>query len=372
MTSFPNSISCLKDFISKTDDDGSLQVYSYNYCENKSSDDLKKCRGLIFNGDNSVFNSLGFTPEYNESEKELLTDHTKNPVENYKFFPSEEGTLIRVFYYNKWYVSTHRKLDAFNSRWGSQKSFGEIFVDSLKAVGYEDLDDLFSKLNQDYMYLFFIRNTLQNKIVSNPPNEETSAAYYVGNINSSGFFSFPSGNLDFPQQQSIEFENWDKVFEYVKQVNPKEKQGVLAFYKDNSGNVSQFKIVNSMYQILTQVRGNEPNLILRYLQVRSHPIYSKMIYDLYPEHVNSFINTENIIIKISKNIHNAYVSRFVNKNYTVVSQEEYVIIKECHGWHIQDRKNNKVTLSQVVNCLNKEKYSNLVYKLVNRFLSVNK
>lgn len=367
-SSFPNSISYLKDFISKTDDDGSLQVYSYNYCDNKSTNDLKKCRGLVFNGDNLVFNSLGFTPEYNESDQQTLSNDS---LENYKFFPSEEGTLIRVFYYNKWYVSTHRKLDAFNSRWGSQKSFGEIFVDSLKTVGYENLEKLTDKLNKNSMYLFFIRNTLQNKVVSNPPLENENQVYFVGIVNNSGF-SLSCSDLDFPSQESLQFENWEQVFEYVRQVDPRNKQGVLAFYKDTSGDLSQFKIVNSTYQLMTQVRGNEPNLSLRYLQVRSNPIFSKMIYELYPEKVNSFIQIENLIIKIAKTIHTSYVSRFVNKNYTVVSQEEYVIVKECHGWHIQDRKNNKVTLSQVISFLNKGNYANILYKLVTRLLSVNK
>lgn len=361
-SSFPNSISNLKEFISKTDDDGHLQVYSYNYCDNNSCNDLKKCRGLIFNGDNLLFNSLGFTPEYNDSDQETLS---KEPLEKYTFFPSEEGTLLRVFYNNhKWYISTHRKLDAFNSRWGSQKSFGEIFTDSLKTLGYESLDQLTTLLDKNSMYLFFIRNTLQNKIVSNPPNK--NLVYFVGHINYSGISLSNKEYLDFPTQQPLLFENWEQVFEYVRNVNPREEQGVLAFYKDQQ-EFSQFKIVNSSYKLMSQVRGNEPNLSLRYLQVRSHPIYSKMIYELYPEHVNFFIQIENIIIKIAKNIHNAYVSRFVNKNYTVVSQEEYVIIKECHGWHILDRKNNKVTLSQVINYLNKEQYVNILYTLVTRF-----
>ncbi len=38
-----------------------------------------------------------------------------------------EGTLIRIFYFNdKWIITTHRKLDAFKSKWGSEKSFGDI------------------------------------------------------------------------------------------------------------------------------------------------------------------------------------------------------------------------------------------------------
>jgi len=367
MSSFPPSISDLKDSIEKTDDNGSLQVYSYSYCDNDSPANLKDCRGLIFDGDTLLFKSLGFTPEYNESNRESLS---QLPIENYTFFPSEEGTLIRLFYSpkeSKWHTSTHRKLNAFNSRWGASKSFGEIFEDSIKNHGWNSLDHLTDRLDKNYMYLFFIRNTLENKIVSDPPSE-SKTSYFVGCMESqSNVFSFESNvPLDFPSQKSLSFHNWNEVFDYVSQVNPREKQGVLAFWKDQDGSTKQLKIVNQKYQLYSQVRGNESNLIVRYLTVRSHPIYSKLIYDIYPEHLNTFINLENIIIKIAKNIHNAYVSRFVNKNYVVVSQEEYRVIRECHGWHISNREKNKVTLSHVIRTLNQDQYVSTLYSIISR------
>ena len=61
MSSFPPSISNAKDFIEKTDDDGSLQIYSYSYCDNTTSDEVKDCRGLIFNGDNLLFKSTSLS-----------------------------------------------------------------------------------------------------------------------------------------------------------------------------------------------------------------------------------------------------------------------------------------------------------------------
>jgi hypothetical protein len=364
--SFPSSISHLKNSISKTDDDGELQIYSYDHCDNSSSDELKKCRGLIFNNDNLLFGSLGFTPEYTDSDSELSTFISENSFNKYLDFSSEEGTMIRVFYFNKWYVSTHRKLDAFKSRWGSKKSFGDIFVESIKEFGYDSLENLTDKLNHNNMYMFFIRNTIENKIVSNPPVSEK--VYYLGSFVGNNFsFDVPE-YLNFPQQKPLMLKNWESVLDYVKTLDPREKQGVLLFTQD-MGEVKQVKILSSKYKMFSQVRGNEPNLLLRYIQVRSNPIYSKMIYELYPEQVNFFIQIENIIVKIAKNIHNSYVSRFVNKNYTVVSQEEYVIIKDCHGWHISDRSKNKVTLGQVINVLNKDQYVGVLYTVVNRYLN---
>lgn len=366
ISSFPTSISHLKDSIEKTDNDGSLQIYSYQYCDNNSCNDLKKCRGLIFNGDSLVYNSLGFTPEYNESDKDLVSSDS---IDKYIFFPSEEGTLIRVFHSSfddadKWYVSTHRKLNAFKSRWGCTQSFGEIFENYLKEIGFDSLDHLIQKLQKEHTYLFFIRNTIQNKVVSNP-SQTSENVYFVGCMVNHKTFDFNCPHpFDFPMQKRLEFTNWDDVFQYVNKVNPLEKQGVIAFWNNENGDTNQMKIVNSKYQLFSQVRGNEPNLKHRYLQVRSNPVYSKLIYDIYPEHMNEFLGFENSIVKIAKNIHNAYISRFVNKIYTVVSPKEYRIIQECHGWHIQDRIKNKVTISKVLNVLSQDNFVSTLYSLL--------
>ena len=365
-SSFPNSISHLSNFIEKTDDDGSLQIYSYKFCDNDSPTEIKNCRGLVYQGENLVSKSLGFTQEYNDTQQELFSsqniDFTK-----VTFLPSEEGTFIRIFYANnKWYMSTHRKLDAFNSRWGSEKShsFGKIFTDGIAEIGYESMDSLTSLFDQSYTYMFLIRNTIHNRIVSNPPTNNDPKVYFIGCLSNSEFsFQSPQA-FNFPKQTQLTFENWTDVFNYVKDTDPLQKQGVIGFYKDG-----HFKILNSKYQLYSKVRGNEADICYRYLQNRSNPVFSKMMYEMYPENINSFLKYENLIIQIAKNIHNAYVSRFVHKNYVVVSQEEYRVITECHGWHISDRQNNKVSLSYVINVLNKDKFVSNLYTIIKRMLT---
>ena len=157
---FPTSISHLSDFLEKTDDDQYLQIYSYKFCDNDSTNEIKNCRGLVFNGDTLVSKSLGFTQEYNDTQKDFVMSQNID-FKKVKFFSSEEGTFIRLFYTNdKWYLSTHRKLNAFNSRWGSENSssVGQIFVNNISELGYESLDSLTSVLDSNYTYIFLIRN----------------------------------------------------------------------------------------------------------------------------------------------------------------------------------------------------------------------
>ena len=76
----PDNLLYLNDSIEKTDDDSELQIYSYKSCTNDSSDELKAYRGLVFDENILVASSLGFTPEYNETEIPNLT------LEDYSFF----------------------------------------------------------------------------------------------------------------------------------------------------------------------------------------------------------------------------------------------------------------------------------------------
>lgn len=366
MTNYiPNSLIDFKDFIEKTDDDGVLQIYSYKHCTNENEDGLKKCRGLVYHDDFLVAKSLGFTTEYNETSnlKELLSSSLD--IGNYNFYKSEEGTLIRVFCYNdKWYTSTHRKLDAFKSRWSSESSFGDNFVDCLKKLYKEDpLNILTSKLSKDNVYLFLIRNTSENRIVSKAPQDPL--VYFVGYFKGDNYTNELPSDLDgFPTQNSLSFSTWDELSEYVKNVDPFESQGVICFEKNTD---KHFKVLNSRYQSYSQVRGNESNLLLRYLNVRHNIQMNKLFLELYQEHSSTFSNYEFLINLIAKDIHTAYMSRFIGKKHVVVSQEAYKIVKECHGWHISDRTNNKVTYNHVVSVLTLQRFSNILYSLIKNY-----
>lgn len=365
MTNYiPNSLIDLKDFIEKTDDDGVLQIYSYKHCTNENDDNLKKCRGLVYHDDIIVAKSLGFTTEYNENTNlsEILGSESVN---DYNFYKAEEGTLIRIFcYQDKWYTSTHRKLDSFKSRWSSNDSFGEIFENCLKQIYQEDpLTTLTSSLDKSNVYFFLIRNTTENRIVSKAPQDPK--VYFVGYFSGDKYSNeLPEKLKEFPIQYSFSFSTWEELLEHVKNVDPFEYQGVICFQKNSD---KHFKVLNSKYQSYSQVRGNESNLLLRYLTIRHNLQMNKLFQELYPEHTSTFSNYEFIINLIAKDIHTSYMSRFIGKKHIVVSHQAYQIVKECHGWHISDRVNNKVTFNHVLSVLTNEKFANVLYALIKNY-----
>lgn len=353
-SNFPDSLKDQSAFIEQTDNDGTLKIFSYKHCDNESSDSVKKIRGLIFDGEKPLFRSLGYMTEYNENTIPESFDFSK-----LKWYESEEGTLIKVFHsHEKWYISTHRKLDAFKSRWGSSESFGEIFSISLNQSGFT-IETLCSALDKNNMYLFLIRNTRNNRIVSYPPVNPT--VYYAGMICNNGDFSLelPIG-LQIETKKELEFKTREDIKQYISNTDPFIRPGIIGFYPDGS----QVKIISEKYQMYSKVRGNEPNVLIRYLSVRNNMNTWKLMHEVYPEHEFTFQKFETAILSIAKKIHNAYVKRFITKEYVVVSQEEYSIIRIAHGMHINNRQ-TKITFSIILNILSN--YNGL-YFLINKFL----
>ena len=365
---FPNMLSGHSSVMEKTDDNGHLQIYSYKSgIEIPSS--CKTFRGLVFRDQTPLFRSIGYTAEYTTSAVDTMKWGNDIPI--LTFYPSYEGTLIRVFYdtlSEKWYTSTHRKLDAFRSRWGSKISFGEIFE---KALSNQNISiaSLYETLDKSHVYLFFIRTISETRIVSSPAQTET--VVHVGTLlNGEHYTSVThltlvkqATPLTFSSTRDGSLENTiNEIHHFVSNVNSDEMQGVIAFYPDGRN----FKIINEKYSFLSQIRGNEASVMFRYLQIRSNAAHVQVFYQLYPEHVGKFIMYENSIFKIAKIVHSSYVNRFILKKHTVVSKEEHRIIRECHGWHIENRVTNKVTLPIVTSLLGKVELASAVNALIKR------
>ena len=75
---------------------------------------------------------------------------------NTKIYESYDGTNIVVFNWkNKWYYSTSKNIDMFQSKFTNNTSHGSMFLDALKSDKSEL--DLFEKeLNENYNYNFLI------------------------------------------------------------------------------------------------------------------------------------------------------------------------------------------------------------------------
>lgn len=274
-------------------------LYLIHYIYNPPSDTVKDLRGIIVEYDGKkdsgftkiVCKSFPYTIEFPCSipeESRSITPRLHEEIPESYFteskitiFQAYEGTIIRMWFYNnEWMMSTHRKIDARKSRWGGPY-FSDMFYELLPK---EDLD---LYIDRKYCYIFLLHHPKNRLVV--PCNE--ACLYHVGMFNqedkilSSSDISLkkPHPKIKYPEKidlptLSVEdqvlsnlsnnnsettLSSWEKLNNYVRNLSW-EQVGVMVYFKDNSR--PPMKILNRKYLEMKKLRGNEPNLRIRWFQ----------------------------------------------------------------------------------------------------------
>lgn len=368
----------------KVDENDDLELYHFNY-EHEYNDSNLKLKGVVVDKNTneivcttSIHNieydiqNISYVPEINE------IDWSKSMVTI-----SHEGCFLRVFNHNgKWYISTHRKLDANNSRWGSKYSFKNLFVTALEEMlGCEeefDLErDFYAKLDTNLIYTFLLRNNQNNRIVCNAPSKNESRIYYTG--------YFPKGcnhdyipnlspigleMLDIKVSQKIPVKNVTDVVHFVSNQSYKYHQGVIVFYNGGNGRPTHiFKLMCPKYLEYKEIRNNCSNLIYRYAQLRRDNVNKEKIIELFPQFSYDFFQFENTLNKIATHVSTQYINRFLKKQYAAVTPLQYKITKKLREWYLEAPHKNYINSEVVWKFINNESPL-YVYKLVTEFNNI--
>jgi hypothetical protein len=366
------------------DTDDNVHLFCYTSCSDNDPYYIKNCRGLVFKGNELVLKAYSYNPIYTIDDYDtiinlypFLNNHVQG-ISKYNLFESYEGSLLRVFHVNnesneenrqgKWYVSTHKRLDAFKSKWSSKISFGSAF---LKALEYEYstndnfknrilttsfdnnktiLENFLSTLDTNYQYVFLLQNSSENRIVCKA--NQYPKVYHVGTFTSPSSdkivnLSLKEIDVNLPVPVKYSFDTLNDMFKYVESIDIYKIQGLIMFTENE-----QIKFMNKEYKHFFDLRGNESSLKYRYLQVRMNPIMKNEYINLYPEYQNSFDLYENTLYDIAVKILNAYINRFINKQFVTVPPEEFSILKLCHAWYMSDRMTNHISFEKVMSVLN--------------------
>lgn len=335
--------------LSETDKDTDLKILNYM---GQEKDKYSKFRGIIVDKESKMI-----CPSFGHLEEKKIDDiKDLENLENWRFFPSYEGTLVRLYYHNEsWRLSTHKKLSAFKSRWASRYSFGDIFLKNIKYIYNINLsdDNIFkwftNQLDKETIYFFLLRSNNQNRIICNVELNKKERCLLMAIYKNSNFilntenFIFEIDILnEFLKMKEIRTDNLEKKLESI---NPFEYQGIVGFYNKE---IKVIKILSKKYKEWMEIRGNNPNLRFRYLELRTEPEKLEKLYYLYPMYSQMFDDLDEILNKISRDIYQKYIYRYIKKQYITVPNEEYNIMKKCHRWYLEDKENNKIFSKRVL------------------------
>ena len=351
---------------------GSLKLYS--------EVDVNGLKGVVFENNKKVMNAFPRVTDLVVGEGQIT------PIEN-KFIPNDEwvkssrfthhveGALIRVYWAsNTWNVSTQKKINAFNSKWSGPESFGETWAKGLiehKEKNPEFLGDLpvagatnnilnhfFKTLNKKHQYVFVVRHTAENRQVCQSP--EKSTVFHIATFIDDKLNVDDDVGLNKPD--TVQFENVEELVTLVESQDFADHSGLMAHHP----NGNWYKIQSRKYREMLTVRGNEPSLRFRYLQLRLDCEKVNQLYSLFPEMSETFDNCEDSLYDLAKYIHTAYMDRFIRRRYVTLEREFFSIVRLCHEWHKQDRQRNKVDLDKVIEVIN-TRYDHVLNKMIKMF-----
>jgi hypothetical protein len=293
---------------------------------NLPEDEIRRIRGVIVdNKTNQIVHKGSFFPyEYTESEQDKCL--SKMEELNHKFDDltvqySFEGTIIRIFYYKKWYFSTHRKLDSGTSKWGSNKSFKSLFEEGLKE-GYDiSLKDLVNLLNLRCQYTFMVVADENTRFVCT--SDLNKKVYFVDSNDPN--ISLKVDKLPNPNGLN----SLTQIFEYVKGTTyPFTHQGILLTHVDGA----QYRIISDEYAKLFKVRNNEQSIPYRFIQLRTENNleYINLLKKLFPKYTTTFEEYDKYIKILVDTLYIESTKRklnFTRDNLPQIDQKFYLFIK---------------------------------------------
>lgn len=308
--------------IRKTDTLDNLECFC---ADNPPSDDFeRKIRGCVFNQNNCILQSLPYSYEYIEGETSFESfQYVKNKYQIYKL---REGSVIRVFYENnKWYTTTHRKLDAFKSKWGNTASFGEIFERLVYSNFKKSLDEFYTEyLETDKSYVFFIGTDEITRIVSPVHNN----LYLIACLNKHNKYVYYN-KLEKFYQENLQFNNKEEILNFVKNIEfPFIISGLLLF---DTETLETHKIFNKNYYSLTKLRNNMSSIKAAYLENRSDKEKIEIFKKLYYQHRSIFDECEKDIKNLESEILSEYKDRYIFKKFKVLPKFKHIILCEIHS-----------------------------------------
>ena len=312
-------------------EDGNLYLVYYKRNEN-SLNTLnpfqRSCNGAIFEKDtnrlvcNCYSKFLKMDNDLNENFKENFNDLV--------FQNCIEGTLLRVYYYNgSFRVATKKCIDANKSKWGSEKSFGELFKEGINATHFKNY-----QFEADKVYFFILKHPENNMVFYN--TNISLDLIDIFKISENHEYKEKEG-VDVYGNKLIQLETYNELKEYMNNmsINHMKHQGLVVYNMHDPG-IKQ-RLIFSLYKKAHLLINNEPSIYERFLKMRTNKELLKEYFTYFPHHEKDFHKMESDFCQFVDDVHRLYLDTRVFKKDVVIQKNFRKLIYDLHGLYLKDR-----------------------------------
>lgn len=260
----------------------------------------------------------------------------------------EDGTVMRLYnYQNTWYTATTKCIDARGSYWSSDKTFDDMFWETFDK-GY------LYQLDKDFTYVFILLHSENRIVVKHNKNN----LVYISRINNTTMEEDYRNILPFAwRPRVVPYFNLDDFNSYYWP----QKRGILVKVR-NGSHWTMYKIDFDRYAHIKEVRGNVPNIKMRYLELLGDEPKQRDLEKYYSEHRRLFEDIRKEVFKLVKTIHQLYVDSHIKRTTQVT--EEHIFYRTLRQLHAQYKTTNKPICYEDVQAKLKSLDKNVVKKFL--------
>lgn len=260
-------------------------------------------------------------------------------------YPCHEGTMIIVFYeHDRWYVTTRKCLNANESVWIKDLSYGQMFQDAIS--GKFKLDDL----NKNYCYYFVLLHYKNRNLVAIQKDNTTNVAHVL----TTEKYTLNEVNYEIKapiiKPKNIMFDSINSVLKQLKKISDDDQkngsistEGFILQVK-NEGVLTFLKLQTEVYQNVSKNKPNNRNYAQIFLELYQKDLLTNYAH-YYTEYSKDVVNRiSNSMKTITQEICDIYHATRNHKNqalYELLPSSYKKALFEIHGLFIK-RKNKEI------------------------------
>jgi hypothetical protein len=316
-------------------DDDTVKTSPIYHCTNGLIARKRDCMPLCFS-----FNKMEDS-EMSEDGKSFIVNSALN-LDACRLEYALEGTLIRVWKYIPegsataepiLMISTKRCIDAVRAKWISEKSFRELFIESM--VGFD-----FNTLSVGYTYSFLLTHPENNMIVQ----YDKPISYHIATRNMSTMIEedIIIPGIQRVPTQAIDRSNYEQYINFLIQNQIFNIEGYVIV--DSS--FKRQKFIAPSYAKAKELFGNTNSKMYKFFTLRKDCEKLRDYMGIFPQDAQEFSSYEYNFYQIATQIHKLYVNKFVKRpkdesGNVLMIPVPYYLKKVVYGLH-SDYKTSKV------------------------------